>query len=413
MYGIMICSMALCAISMLPVYAQAGGDYNFIWDIESGEDAAAPHEGIESAKPDKEPGHSSPARPAEPSPEYFADTLFQYTDPRIPIEERVDRMISNAAHLQNSTSEDNWKHRILFWDRYGDDYVPLASALLDPLTNQTFIVGGTVYEENPNSNLKYFLLERGYDLDDLESVPNWVFSPAEYDELREAVLAGGSGGTFDMREFSKNHLALDGDGLHRMMLDELRGQGSMVYGDLVLDRDRPVQAVYEPQVQAAREPPQVLEVVPEAPGPVRSVPSDPPYLLYALAAVSAAAGAVLYAVYTGLLPGMRASTPAGRRAPGVQDMIGESRRLLTEGSIKEAHGILGRAIRLHYSIALGLGREATTDEVLGRLRGSADEHDASRWLRLCGGVEYAREEPRQEGLAGALSWFSGILGRDT
>ena len=40
------------------------------------------------------------------------------------------------------------------------------------------------HSENTNSNLEYFVQERGYDLDNLQDIPNHMVTPKKYDLSR-------------------------------------------------------------------------------------------------------------------------------------------------------------------------------------------------------------------------------------
>ena len=60
---------------------------------------------------------------------------------------------------------------IHYLDRYSDGYIELAEALLDPVNQQNYLVNGRIYDNDINSNLEYFLFERGYSTDNLESIP--------------------------------------------------------------------------------------------------------------------------------------------------------------------------------------------------------------------------------------------------
>ena len=86
---------------------------------------------------------------------------------------------------------DEWKndieHTEKFWSR--TDQVIMGNfgvinALQNPLTNNNYHIDGKKYSENTKSNLEYFVQERGYDVDNLESVPNHTVTPKKYDLSR-------------------------------------------------------------------------------------------------------------------------------------------------------------------------------------------------------------------------------------
>ena len=47
------------------------------------------------------------------------------------------------------------------------------------------------YDHYVDSNLENFLVERGYDLNDLESIPNNAFSPTKYDDIQIESITNG------------------------------------------------------------------------------------------------------------------------------------------------------------------------------------------------------------------------------
>ena len=73
---------------------------------------------------------------------------------------------------------------IKYLDRYSDGYVELAEALLDPVKKQNYVSSGISHNYYVDSNLENFLVERGYDINDLQSIPNDAFSPTKYDDIR-------------------------------------------------------------------------------------------------------------------------------------------------------------------------------------------------------------------------------------
>ncbi len=86
---------------------------------------------------------------------------------------------------------EEWKndleHTENFWSR--TDQVIMGNfgvinALHNPLTENNYHIDGTKYSENIKSNLDYYVQERGYDINNLESVPNHMVTPQKYDLSR-------------------------------------------------------------------------------------------------------------------------------------------------------------------------------------------------------------------------------------
>tara|TARA_B100000029_G_scaffold316990_1_gene309434 strand:- start:2151 stop:3629 length:1479 start_codon:yes stop_codon:yes gene_type:complete len=77
-----------------------------------------------------------------------------------------------------------------FWERIDKltyEHFGLADALLNTNTENTYFTKGGTSSENSQSNLEYYLLERGYDPTDLSNVPNNVFTPLKYDLARAVI----------------------------------------------------------------------------------------------------------------------------------------------------------------------------------------------------------------------------------
>jgi len=81
-------------------------------------------------------------------------------------------------------------HGEKFWERVDQltyDHYGLAEAMLNPNTQNSFFQNGAKSSQNINSNLDYYVLERGYDPRNLSKVPNNIFVPAKAD-LARAIM---------------------------------------------------------------------------------------------------------------------------------------------------------------------------------------------------------------------------------
>ena len=79
------------------------------------------------------------------------------------------------------------KHTEDFWSRTDQVIMGnfgVVNALHNPLTENNYHIDGTKYSENIKSNLDYYVQERGYDMNNLESVPNHMITPQKYDLSR-------------------------------------------------------------------------------------------------------------------------------------------------------------------------------------------------------------------------------------
>ena len=79
------------------------------------------------------------------------------------------------------------KHTDDFWSRTDQVIMGnfgVVNALHNPLTENNYHIDGSKYSENIKSNLDYYVQERGYDISNLESVPNHMVTPQKYDLSR-------------------------------------------------------------------------------------------------------------------------------------------------------------------------------------------------------------------------------------
>ena len=102
-------------------------------------------------------------------------------------------------------------HGEAFWERIDKltyEHYGLADALLNPNTDNTYFSKGTKSSENINSNLNYYILERGYDPTNLSEVPNNIFTPLKYDLARAVMqkLQDSNANNLDISKFKESNL---------------------------------------------------------------------------------------------------------------------------------------------------------------------------------------------------------------
>ena len=99
--------------------------------------------------------------------------------------------INEILRAQKEQMKENWLHKIQYHNRFNDGYIEIAEAMLDPIGDPKFVISGQKFDTNPNSNLEYYLRERGYDINDPSSIPNHVFNPVKYADARNALEQSG------------------------------------------------------------------------------------------------------------------------------------------------------------------------------------------------------------------------------
>ena len=149
----------------------------------------------------------------------------------ITIDTEEGKILNQMLIEQRQINKDNFLHLIKYLDRYSDGYVELAEALLDPVKEQKYLSSGISRNTYVDSNLENFLVERGYNLDDLESIPNNAFSPTKYDDVRlkASQMANDGQENVDLRELLPNYVAPDSQAMKEDMIRQLNEETSKVY----------------------------------------------------------------------------------------------------------------------------------------------------------------------------------------
>ena len=95
--------------------------------------------------------------------------------------------LNNLLIEQIEEWENDAKHTQDFWSRTDQVIMGnfgVVNALENPLTENNYHIDGSKYSENIKSNLDYYVQERGYDMKNLENVPNHMVTPQKYDLSR-------------------------------------------------------------------------------------------------------------------------------------------------------------------------------------------------------------------------------------
>ena len=95
--------------------------------------------------------------------------------------------LNNLLIEQIETEKKNTVHTDDFWSRTDQLIMGnfgVINALQNPFTENNYHIEGQKHSENTNSNLEYFVQERGYNIDNLQDIPNHVVTPKKYDLSR-------------------------------------------------------------------------------------------------------------------------------------------------------------------------------------------------------------------------------------
>jgi len=356
----------------------------------------------------------------------------------ITIDSEEGQALNKLLTEQKKVNRDNFFHMIKYLDRYSDGYVELAEALLDPVRIQNYQQKGMNSDYNVNSNLEHFLFERGYDLNDLESIPNNAFSPTKYDAVRAAAAAAANSGegSTDLRELLPNYVAPDSKAMNDEMVRKLTEQTTDVY-DSISSSELEISIVQSPDLTNTitdnlfddfqfvntkfdnskfENTQHVIDTL-EKPQNILDISPTSEYPIFILIAVFLVLGLIIfgYLLYRKsqikiALPPVTVSATIDY-VKNTNDMIESSRELFENNSSKYAFEKFSQAIRYYYSHKLKINLDLTTSETMFELEKSNIDNfeDVKKWLLLCGQVEFVKHKSTQNEFIKALDSFSKSL----
>jgi len=356
----------------------------------------------------------------------------------ITIDSEEGQALNKLLTEQKKVNRDNFFHMIKYLDRYSDGYVELAEALLDPVRIQNYQQKGMNSDYNVNSNLEHFLFERGYDLNDLESIPNNAFSPTKYDAVRAAAAAAANSGegSTDLRELLPNYVAPDSKAMNDEMVRKLTEQTTDVY-DSISSSELEISIVQSPDLTNTitdnlfddfqfvntkfdnskfENTQHVIDTL-EKPQNILDISPTSEYPIFVLIAVFLVLGLIIfgYLLYRKsqikiALPPVTVSATIDY-VKNTNDMIESSRELFENNSSKYAFEKFSQAIRYYYSHKLKINLDLTTSETMFELEKSNIDNfeDVKKWLLLCGQVEFVKHKSTQNEFIKALDSFSKSL----
>ena len=353
----------------------------------------------------------------------------------ITIDSKEGQRLNQLLIEQREINKDNFFHMIKYLDRYSDGYVELAEALIDPVRQQNYQQNGLARDFNLNSNLEYFLVERGYDLTDLESIPNNAFSPTKYDAVRTAAAkaANDGSGSTDLRELLPNYVKPDGKIMHDEMIRKFSEETTNVY-ESISSSKLEISINQSPDLKSAvtdnlfddfqfvntrfndvkfentqhvidtlNKPENILEINPTFEYPILILISIS--IVFGLIVF----GYFLYRKSITKLPLNVVTVPTSiNYIENTNNMIQSSRKLFENNSRKYAFEKFSQAIRYYYSHKLKINLDLTTSQILFELEKSNIDNvdNVKKWLLLCGQVEFVKYESTQKEFLKALNSFS-------
>ena len=365
---------------------------------------------------------------SEPYVDFITGSGYMIGNRIIDIDSKEGQILNQILIEQKKIDKDNFFHMIKYLDRYSDGYIELAEALIDPVKKQQYQSSGISRDSYINSNLEHFLVERGYSLDDVESIPNDAFSPTKYDDVRaEAARISNSGvDNVDLRELLPNYVKPDSKVIHDQMVRNLSEQTTNVYdsisssrleisvkqspdltntiSDNLFDDFQFVNTKFENTqhvIDSLDNSQNLFEINKTA---NYSILFSIPVIL-----VLVIFGYLLYRKSLGKPPLQIVPVSASiNYVENTISMIHSSRSLFDDGSPKYAFEKFSQAIRYYYSHKLQINLDLTPTETISELKKSeiSNYDDVYKWLELCTKVEFVKHKSTQKEFIKALDSFS-------
>ena len=349
----------------------------------------------------------------------------------ITIDSEEGQILNQMLNEQRQINKDNFFHMIKYLDRYSDGYVELAEALLDPVKKQKYFSSGISRDYYVDSNLENFLVERGYDLNDLDSIPNDAFSPTKYDDVRLKASQMGNDGkeNIDLRELLPNYVAPDSQAMKEDMIRKLTKETSNVY-ESITSRQLDISVNQSPDLTNSissnlfddfqfvntkfENTKHVIDSI-EKPQTSFELPKNYDYHLMILIPIILGLIIFGYLSYRKSITKRQLSiatvTPSVNYVENTLEMIQSSKNLFDDSMPKYAFEKFSQAIRYYYSNKLGINLDLTQSEMMYNLRKSdaSNYPQIQKWLQLCGQVEFVKHSSTQKEFIDSLETFRKLI----
>ena len=359
--------------------------------------------------------------------DFITGSGYTIGDKIITIESEEGKILNKMLIEQKKINKENFFHMIKYLDRYSDGYVELAEALLDPVKNQKYLSSGISTDYYVDSNLENFLVERGYDLDDLESIPNDAFSPTKYDDVRLKASEMANDGTenIDLRELLPNYVKPDSQTMKEDMIRKLSSETSNVF-ESISSRQLEISVKQSPDIVNSISSnlfddfqfvntkfENTRHVIDSLEKPPQSFELPKYYDLTLLLSILIIFGLIVFGYFmyrksisTHNLEIVTIS-PSVTYVENTLEMIQTSRTLFEDNLPKYAFEKFSQAIRYYYSHKLEINLDLTHAEIMNNLKESnvSNYAEINKWLQLCGQVEFVRHKSTQKEFITALETF--------
>ena len=360
--------------------------------------------------------------------DFVTGSGYTIGDHIITIDSDEGQILNQILIEQKKINRDNFFHMIKYLDRYSDGYIELAEALIDPVKKQQYQSSEISRESYINSNLEHFLVERGYDLNNLESIPNDAFSPTKYDDVRIAAanIANNGAESIDLRELLPNYVKPDSKIMHDEMIRKLSEQTTNVY-DSISSSQLDISVKQNPDLKNIvtdnlfddfqfvntkfENTQHVIDSLDNSQNLIK-IEKTFDNLILLLVPIMLGIIGLGYFLYQKSITkhSLKILTvPLSENyVENTMSMIESSRNLFDNNSPKYAFEKFSQAIRYYYSHKLQINLDLTYAEIMIELKKStiSNYNDVHKWLQLCSQVEFVRYNSTQKEFIKALNSFS-------
>ena len=363
--------------------------------------------------------------------DYITGSQYMLGDHQITIDSKEGQLLNQLLIKQKQIDKDNFYHMIKYLDRYSDGYVELAEALIDPVRQQNYQQNGVTRDFNLNSNLEYFLFERGYDLNDLESIPNNAFSPTKYDAVRTAAAKAANLGatSTDLRELLPNYVKPNSKVMNDKMVHKLTEQTTNVYDSILSNK---ISDISSPDLTNSitdnlfndfkfdnskfENTRHVIDTLDKPQNLLEIYPTNDHAILILISITT-----VLILITFGYLLYRKSLVkdtlefvtvpPSISYVDYTRNMIKSSRELFDDNSPKYAFEKFSQAMRYYYSNKLKINLDLTNTEIMIELKKSNVDNykDIQKWFLLCSQVEFIKHKSTKKEFLDALDSFSKFI----
>ena len=365
--------------------------------------------------------------------DYITGSQYMLGDHEITIDSKEGQLLNQLLIEQKQINKDNFYHMIKYLDRYSDGYVELAEALIDPVRQQKYQQNGVTRDFNLNSNLEYFLFERGYDLNDLESIPNNAFSPTKYDAVRTAAAKSANSGasSTDLRELLPTYVKPNSKVMNDEMVRKLTEQTTNVY-DSILSNEFKISVIQSPDVGNSikdnlfdgfkfdnskfENTRHVIDTLDKPQSLLELNPANNYATLILILIITIAASLISgYLLYGKSLVHKTLEfvtvPPSVNYVDYTRSMIKSSRDIFDDNCPKYAFEKFSQAIRYYYSNKLEINLDLTYAETIIELKKLKVDNfnDVQKWLLLCSQVEFIKHKSTKKEFMNALDSFSKFI----